>query len=218
MIILPNINNVKIHQSMDQLSELEKLDYYLCVSVLAAIAEIPRNFGKDKSIAFLQGSKSDFIVKHKLNESPYYGCFSIFPKEVIETIIDLLIKEQLIQVEEVGQYNRPIITISSLGIKVLEDGKELCLESGIFTKKELQINDYILYDKLKELRINLANKENLPAYCICMNRSIISMANSKPTTEDELRKIKGIGPIFIKKYSDVFLKLINNYNTQVITQ
>jgi|TARA_Y100000034_G_scaffold81083_1_gene97212 ATP-dependent DNA helicase RecQ len=192
------------------MDEINKLDESLCIAVLAALAEIPKNFGYTKTIAFLRGSKSGFVIRNKLNENKYYGCFSVFSKESLERVIEYLFKEALIEIEELGRFNRPVLRISKFGLMVLGGREEITLKSDLFFKKHIDIQDEDLYDKLNELRYNMARKAKLPSFCICTNETIIDIANKKPQTKEDLLEIKGIGEKFIEKYSEEFLEIIKD--------
>jgi len=190
--------------------EINNLDHSLCMAVLAALAEIPKNFGYTKTIAFLKGAKSSFILRNKLDENAFYGCFSTFNKELLETLIEYLYKQGLIEIQEVGRFHRPTLVISMYGLRALGGRENIILRSGVFLKKTIDLQDEELYSKLSDLRYKIALREKLPSFCICVNEAIILMANEKPQSKEDLLRIKGIGEKFIEKYADEFLDMIRN--------
>jgi len=201
---------------MEGTPALDKLDNSLCLAILQAISEIPKNFGYTKTIGFLRGSKSDFIIRNKLYENPYYGCFSMFSANQLENIIEYLYGQSLLEIQEVGNFHRPVLIISPFGQRILEGLEVVPLKSGIFHKEDLKIIDYKLYTSLRELRYRIAKKENVPSFLICPNHVLITIANTKPTTLELLSNIKGIGPSFIEKYSNQFLGLIKQIDVAQI--
>jgi ATP-dependent DNA helicase RecQ len=196
---------------MEETTSLDKLDNSLCFAILEAISQIPKNFGYTKTIGFLRGAKSDYIVRNHLFENAFYGCFSMFSIDQLEMIIEYLYGQSLVEIQEVGNFHRPVLTISAYGQRILDSLEEVSLKSGIFHKKDLELKDYNLYTSLRELRYSIAKKEKLPSFCICPNQVLISMANSKPTTLELLSNIKGIGPSFVEKYSSQFLELMKKF-------
>jgi ATP-dependent DNA helicase RecQ len=68
--------------------------------------------------------------------------------------------------------------------------------------------DKILFDKLKELRISLAQMQDVPPYIIFADTSLRQMAARRPATKEEMLKITGVGEYKLKKYGDMFLKAI----------
>ena len=74
--------------------------------------------------------------------------------------------------------------------------------------------DQELFDKLKELRKTLSVKENVPAYCIAWDQTLIDCATIKPINHSDLIDIVRIGKAFIKKYGDRFITVIKNHINQ----
>ena len=68
-----------------------------------------------------------------------------------------------------------------------------------------------LYDALRALRLELAQKENVPAYVIFPNDSLQEMADKRPKTIDELLTIKGVGPTKAERYGEIFVKAIADF-------
>ncbi|MBR9692678.1 hypothetical protein GOV07_01970 [Candidatus Woesearchaeota archaeon] len=190
--------------------EIEDLEHSLCIVVLAAIAEIPKNFGYTKTIGFLKGSKSRYVIQNKLDKNEYFGILSAFSSSILESIIGYLHDQSLIEKVEVGKFNRPTLVVSKFGLRVLGKREKIKLNAHIFNKKEeINVSDEVFYQKISKLRYEIAKRENLPAFCICTNETLIEITNQKPKTKEELLNIKGVGEKFIDNYSEEFLDIIN---------
>ena len=74
--------------------------------------------------------------------------------------------------------------------------------------------DDILFSMLKQQRLDLANKHNLPPYIIFQDISLVQMATFYPTTLNELKNIQGVGEGKAKKYGEPMCELIRNYCQQ----
>jgi ATP-dependent DNA helicase RecQ len=195
--------------SKDQ--RLLDLDHNLCLAVLAGLSQIPKNFGYGKTIAFFRGAKSRFIIKNDLTNNNYYGVFDILNRRSLEKILEYLHKENLICTFEVGRFNRPTLAISKLGQDALDGNYKIRLDSGVFSKNILELKDEEFFDRLSNMRYRLAQRDEIPAFCVCSNESIVQMSNNLPTSKEAMLQIKGIGHNFINKYGDAFLELINHY-------
>ena len=68
--------------------------------------------------------------------------------------------------------------------------------------------DEILWDALKQLRKQLADRESRPAYHICTDDSLEDMVAQKPITLGDFNLIRGVGQIKLEKYGRVFVSLI----------
>ena len=62
---------------------------------------------------------------------------------------------------------------------------------------------------LKALRLELARAQNMPAFMIFADRSLIEMATRQPRTRAELARIHGVGEVKLEKYAEVFLAVLN---------
>lgn len=69
--------------------------------------------------------------------------------------------------------------------------------------------DKNLFERLRALRLELANKQGYPPYIIMSDRTLRLLATIRPKTLDELSNISGIGEYKRDKYGPAFLKLIN---------
>ena len=68
------------------------------------------------------------------------------------------------------------------------------------------------------MRLDLAKKQNLPAYTIFHDSSLIKMSKFMPKNEQEFLEIDGVGPAKVKKYAELFLKLINDFTKTLSNQ
>jgi len=67
-----------------------------------------------------------------------------------------------------------------------------------------------LYERLRDLRKKLADERNVPAYVVFSDRTLREMAARKPTTDDELLEVNGVGPQKLERYGDAFLAVIRS--------
>ncbi len=65
-----------------------------------------------------------------------------------------------------------------------------------------------LFVALKALRRRIADDRKMPAYIVFSDATLIAMAESRPTTPDELLAIPGVGPRKLAAYGDAFLALL----------
>ena len=66
-----------------------------------------------------------------------------------------------------------------------------------------------LFERLRELRRELANSRGVPAYVIFSDATLLAMASEQPTTEAALLTINGVGPKKLEAYGAAFLSVLN---------
>ena len=98
-------------------------------------------------------------------------------------------------------------------------GKEKVYLVKIETKKEKEkveaseenTQEQELFDMLKAVRTDLAQKEDVPAYLIFSDATLLELATYLPQTMEDVRKISGFGDVKLAKYGKIFLEAVVNY-------
>jgi len=67
--------------------------------------------------------------------------------------------------------------------------------------------EYALFDKLRNLRKEVAEKSGIPVYAVFTNDQLAAMVKKPPKTSKDLFSISGIGEARVKQYGETFLKL-----------
>jgi superfamily II DNA helicase RecQ len=68
-----------------------------------------------------------------------------------------------------------------------------------------------VYEKLKQWRNEAAQKEGIPPYMIAKNKDILFMVESRITTHEALRQIKGFGDRKMEKYGQDILEILKRF-------
>ena len=68
-----------------------------------------------------------------------------------------------------------------------------------------------LFDELKRVRTAFARSENVPPYVVFSDAALIEMATYLPQTEEEMRRISGVGDLKLQKYGADFLEVVVDY-------
>lgn len=70
-----------------------------------------------------------------------------------------------------------------------------------------------LFDKLRELRAELAQENGVPAYIIFSDKSLHQMAEERPTSREQMMRISGVGEHKYLQYGRQFTLIISEFNT-----
>ena len=66
-----------------------------------------------------------------------------------------------------------------------------------------------LFLRLKELRMQIAREEQVPAYIVFNDKTLVQMALRQPATKAQILEISGVGTRKLEKYGDRFLEVLN---------
>jgi ATP-dependent DNA helicase RecQ len=77
------------------------------------------------------------------------------------------------------------------------------------TAPEVELQDEELFQALRTLRRELADRQKVPAYIVFSDKVLIEMANRRPTTPEEMLEVPGVGPAKLERYGSAFLLLLN---------
>ncbi len=71
--------------------------------------------------------------------------------------------------------------------------------------------DKKLFERLRQLRKQLADKQNVPPFVIFADSALVEMAAKLPNDNEEFLAITGVGEIKLKRYGQVFMDVIGDY-------
>lgn len=196
------------------LSEFVKFDGTLIAQkALSAVARVKERFGANYIIDFLRGSKSEKIwADHKALKT--YGAGADISKADWQRYLRELIAQGFLRISEDG-YSAIQLTVKSEAV-LRGDLKVELIASEVVSEQEEETLTYeteLLAD-LRKKRQEIAVGENLPAYIILSDATLLEVATYLPQKMDELRLISGFGDVKLAKYGREFLAVINTYSAE----
>ncbi len=178
-------------------------------------------FGRARVVQMLLGSRSQEILKHKLNELSTYGLLKPQGSAYVNELFRSMHEIGLIRTEQ-GEY--PLLVLTERGEKVMLGQVEASLvwpedragqtesreDSSAVAMEELGF-DAQLYAKLKDLRNQMAEREKLPLFAIFPNKTLELFTKLQPEDVESGRRIRGVGEIKAEKYLPEFIQVIQSY-------
>ena len=73
----------------------------------------------------------------------------------------------------------------------------------------LQEGDEPLFQKLRQLRMEIARKEKVPPYIVFSDKTLVHMCMIKPQNKEEMLSVSGVGEHKYAKYGQQFLEAVN---------
>ncbi|WP_192986475.1 DNA helicase RecQ [Carnobacterium mobile] len=193
-------------QCSNCLDEREAIDITIeTQKVLSCVKRMGETFGKSMVMKVLTGSKDQKIKQWNFDQLSTYGLMKGTAQKEVTQLIDYLTAEKYLAPTD-GQY--PLLKLTEKGVTILKG------ESSVTRKQAQQAHklaiDDVLFDRLREIRKELASVQKVPPYVIFSDETLKQMCQFLPQTENELLKIKGVGENKLEKYGAVFLEELKN--------
>ncbi len=194
--------------------------------ILSGVARIekrwPGGLGVLALVQMLRGSKDKNTLNRGLDELPTYGIMKDTPPARMRLYLDAL-EEQGYILNTKGEY--PVVRLSNSAKEVLFQGKTVTMTERRQREKPkkparsktAQTPANVpedLYERLRAVRSELAQKQHVPAYIILSNASLAEMAAKRPRTTGDLMRISGVGEARAHRYGKKFLQTIAEYLAQ----
>jgi ATP-dependent DNA helicase RecQ len=201
------------------LSDVELFDAsVLAQKVISAVARLHEKYGAGYVIDFLRGSNSAKLQpEHKALKT--FGIGGDMSKQAWSKIIQELVERGYL-VKSDGLY--PVLKLAHNSEGVLKGVHKVMLTKHKARSAEWsEISgtglsyEHELYATLKEVRRELAARENIAAYIVLSDATLVEMAHYLPQTVDEIRMISGFGEVKVAKYGKPFLDQLTEYCTRM---
>lgn len=174
--------------------------------VLSCIRRMKERFGKTMVTKVLTGSSDQKIRNFGLDQLSTYGIMKEKTQKAVNEFIDFLTAEGYLQPTD-GQY--PVLMLTEKAADVLRNTSQVYRKENVRIAQIVEDNE--LFEKLRELRREIAEKEKVPPYIIFSDVTLREMSGLLPRSEQELLQVKGIGERKLEAYGTEFLSLINAY-------
>ena len=187
--------------------------------VMSAIYRVGQCFGAHYVIAVLRGMQNQKIIERQHDKLSVYGIGKDKSKEHWQSVIRQLIHLGFVQ-QVISELNPTLqLTESAKVILKGEEPLELAMPRISSISKivhNLQRQGIANYDKdlfarLRFLRKQIADKENIPPYIVFNDATLQEMAQYMPTSNIEMLQINGVGSIKLERFGQPFMALIQEH-------
>ena len=187
--------------------------------VLKAVLAIKENFRTDYVINFIKGRPTDDIVSHGHHELDEFGAGEDEDDKIWAPVIHQALIAGYLK-KDVENYG--LLKITASGRRFIKSPHSfMIVEDNEFNEDfEEETRDSSgstldpeLYAMLKQLRKDVAERNNVPPYVIFQDVSLEQMAVMYPINLEELQNIPGVGVGKAKRYGKEFCELIERHCT-----
>ena len=190
-------------------------------AVIRCIGANRQPFGTMMVIDILRGARNQKILSRRLEEHPEYGTLSDVSVPLLKQIMQEMILRGLIKTTE-EKY--PVLYLSPsvqdnlapdipIEMRTAPD-KKTAPKAARKGKKagaaaELSEKDLPLFERLRSLRKQTAQKEHVPPYMVFSDKTLVQMSILRPSDREKMLQINGVGEFKFDKYGEQFLEAIS---------
>ncbi|MCL6591618.1 MAG: DNA helicase RecQ [Firmicutes bacterium] len=191
------------NELMDITTEAEK--------VFSCVIRMKERYGVAMIAEVLKGARTKKLLDLKLDKLTTYGIMAESKLTDIKDLINRLVAEDYLALSG-GEY--PVVKIRPKAIAVIKKQAQVWQkvprkeEEAVDTPARSQAE---LFERLRQLRKELATREQVPPYIIFADITLQEMAANMPTDLQSMRAIKGVGDAKLEKYGPAFIQVIQEF-------
>ena len=198
------------------------------VSCVARIAQRGRSAGASMIVDVLRGSRAEKVLRRGFDSLSTYGIMADAPAARVRELIDELVFRGVLArtsgdyptialtassgafLRREAPWDEPFILKVARGVPHAPSAPATPAKSRAARDvSELNADGQELYGRLAALRADLAREQDVPAYIIFSNATLVDMCAKRPRTPEEFLGVSGVGAKKAERYGDLFLARIN---------
>jgi len=188
----------------------------LAQKVLSCVARVEQGFGVEQVVDVLNGATSERVRRWGHEKLSTYGLLKDLPRKTVTNLVYQLIDAGLL---ERTPGDRPVLKLNAMSWEVMRGRRTVSLiqaKKGKATRTRIEETswqdvDEALFEKLRNLRREIAAERSMPAYVILHDATLRELASVRPTTLEALRHIRGMGQ---RKLADFGARVIDCIKSQ----
>ena len=188
--------------------------------IINCIYESRGRYGKNIIMDTVLGAKTARLEEIGASKYKSYGVLESSNKTLLRRLIEELLLEGYIQTGEyqilkLGDISKLKLKDTKVLVKITDEDKvinrKLKPKKNIKGMDSLTSSGFKLFDKLKELRLEIAREEKMPPYIVFNDKTLIDMCAKMPTTKSDMLNVSGVGENKYGKYGERFIAVIKEY-------
>ena len=190
----------------------------LAQKALSCVYRVGQSFGMHHVIDVLRGSQNQRILELGQDKLSTFGIGKDQSHDYWLSVFRQLIHYGLLQ-QDITQHSvlkllpaaRPVLkgeTSLALAVPRLAPAKTSSKAGKVQQKQDY---DRILFSKLRALRKQIAERDDVAPFVVFSDATLIEMSQQMPQSQTEFLAISGVGQTKLNRYGDDFLDLIAEY-------
>ena len=199
------------------LTEFEEKDVTEEAKAIAeCINSSHQRYGVNVILDTLHGANTAKIRQYHMEENPSYGKLSKVPAYRLRQIFNELLVQDYLRLSDDGytivkfgpRIGELLAQDSTIQMKLPKEQEKKPKEKLSRKRKApvsgLTEEDQPLFQKLRELRTEIARREKIPPYMVFSDKTLIHMCILKPVDKERMLQVTGVGEHKYEKYGKEF--------------
>lgn len=205
------------------LSQFETVDVTVEAEKITECVKTSRQrYGINVILDTVHGANTAKIRQYKMDKNPCYGTLAKVPVWRLRQIFNHLLLEEYLTttsdeymlVKLTGKSDSLLegeVQISMKMAKEQEKPEKTTVKKKKRTAGVLLSNEQeALFEKLRQLRMEIAKEEKVPPYIVFSDKTLVHMCQVRPENKAQMLKVSGVGEFKYQKYGESFLEVILN--------
>ncbi|MFG0329079.1 MAG: DNA helicase RecQ [Phycisphaerales bacterium] len=199
------------------LDEIEALpdSQVIAQKIISCVARVRERFGVGHIVDVLAGADTDAIRRNRHDQLSVHGLLRELPKKQITNLTHQLLDQGVLTRSD-GRL--PVVTLNDRAMAVIRGDEEVVLlkpaggaKASRFDAESWEGVDRPLFEKLRALRKEIAETNDVPPYVIFSDASLRDFARRRPTSVDRLRAVYGVGEHKAREYGPQFIDAVKTH-------
>ena len=205
------------------LSQFETVDVTVEAEKITECVKTSRQrYGINVILDTVHGANTAKIRQYKMDKNPCYGILAKVPAWRLRQIFNHLLLEEYLTTtndeymlvkltEKSDSLLEGKVSVSMKMAKEQEKTEKTAVKKKKKTAGVLLSNEQeALFEKLRQLRMEIAKEEKVPPYIVFSDKTLVHMCQVRPENKAQMLKVSGVGEFKYQKYGESFLEVILN--------
>ena len=205
------------------LSQFETVDVTVeAEKITECVKTSGQRYGINVILDTVHGANTAKIRQYKMDKNPCYGTLAKVPAWRLRQIFNHLLLEEYLTTtndeymlvkltEKSDSLLEGKVSVSMKMAKEQEKTEKIAVKKKKKTAGVLLSNEQeALFEKLRQLRMEIAKEEKVPPYSVFSDKTLVHMCQVRPENKAQMLKVSGVGEFKYQKYGERFLEVILN--------
>ncbi|MEE1295317.1 MAG: DNA helicase RecQ [Bifidobacterium sp.] len=204
-------------------------------AISRCVHDLGQHFGTGKVVAVLRGSKAQDVLARGLDRAPSYGQLAGVSEPRIREVLNQMVADQYLfivpgrlpllqfgrragetvapdfhyEIKKTRRKEKPAKATRPAGAYVSTRPSGAHVPTATFGANGTGDDD--LFERLRQVRMQIAREIGKPPYIVFSDRTLHDMAERRPTNDDEFLAVNGVGASKLEKYGERFMEAIKEF-------